>query len=672
MVLVRSGPMQIFVATALVVVAFLLRLLILPVDAKHPYCTFYPASILAFLWCGRIAGAWAVLLSLFFGYYVFSAPVFSLQPTFESVVAAALFSISTALIGWIVDRLAVALRVGARQQARLALDEERYRHVVQDQSEVICRYLADGTFTFVNDAFCRMFGGSADKYIGHAWHPMAHPDDIPDIQERLGTLSPTNPVVTIENRVYVSDGSLRWGQFVNRAFFNTSGALVEMQAVGRDITDRKLLEDALAQKTAALEDLYENAPCGYHSLDASGTYVKINATELSWLGATREEIVGKCSPLEFFTDEGRELFRRTFPTFKVTGRLEGLEFDLVGRHGVRRRVSLSATMITDPNRRLESRSVLFDITESHRLSQQVKALVAEQGAMLDNELVGIVRLVDRQVVWANRAVERMFGYGTDELIGQPTLWIYLDDASFERIGREAYPVLEEGGNYRGEMQFRRKDGRLFWANIYGTLVSPEKDESLWLIADVTNLKEREEQAHFLATHDALTGLPNRRGLDEYVAQAAQRAARAGTFVAAAYIDLDGLKAINDGSGHQTGDQVLLEVAQRMRQVLRDEDLLVRFGGDEFVMIVSDLPRPGDAMLMLKDLATTISEPIVVPGDRKVHVTASIGVAVYPVHCETPSELLKIADEAMFFAKERGGTQIFQFPIENERMPTPGG
>lgn len=110
----------------------------------------------------------------------------------------------------------------------------------------------------------------------------------------------------------------------------------------------------------------------------------------------------------------------------------------------------------------------------------------------------------------------------------------------------------------------------------------------------------------------------------------------------------------------------------MRQPLRDVDLLVRFGGDEFVMILPDLPRPGDAMLMLKDLATTIAEPIVVPGDRKLRVTASIGVALYPVHSETPSELLKVADEAMFFAKERGGTQIFQFPIDNEQIPAHSG
>lgn len=665
---VRSRPKQFVLATGVVGAAFLLRMALLPIDAKHPFITFYPAAILTFLWCGRAAGVWAVLLSILAGYFVFSAPYFSFDWSFDGAVAVAFFALTTSLIGWIINRLSEALRVNALQQTRLAMDEERYRTVVQDQTEAICRYLADGTFTFVNDAFCRLFGGTPDKYVGHVWQPVAHPEDIPAIQAKLATLSPTNPVVIIENRVFAGDGSVRWGQFINRAFFNDDGKLVEVQAVGRDITVRRHLEEALAEQAAALQDLYDHAPCGYHSLDASGTFVNINATELGWLGVSREEVIGKCTPLDFFTEEGREQFRRHFPVVKATGKIDGLEFDLVSRHGVERRVSLSATVLTSPDGQITTRSVFFDITESHRLKQQLAALVAEQHAMLDNELVGIVKVFGRQSVWTNRALERMLGYGPGELLGQSARLVYADDATFEKIGREAYPVLKSGGTYRAEVQVARKDGSLLWASIYGAMVSPETDESLWLFADVTNLKERQEHSHFMATHDALTGLPNRRVLVDRLTQAILRASRAGTFVAAVYIDLDGFKPVNDALGHEAGDMVLVEIAQRMRRLIREVDLVVRFGGDEFVMILPDLPRPDDAMLVLERLAATIAEPIVVLGDRRARVTGSIGVALYPLHSETPSELLKIADEAMFMAKEKGGSQIFRFPIESERLP----
>lgn len=664
----RSRRSQYLVASTLWLAGFLLRLVLLPLDAKHPFITFYPASILAFLWCGPLAGAGVVVLSALAGYFVFTPPPFTFAPTFDGAVAVLFFALSTSLIGWIVHRLSVTSRINEQQRDLLRIDEERYRTVVQDQTEVICRYKADGTFTFVNNAFCRLFGGTTEKYLGHAWQPVAFSDDVPAIRASLATLSPGNPVVTIENRVYAADGSLRWGQFINRAYFDQHGELVEVQAVGRDVTERKRLEEALADNVAALEDLYHHAPCGYHSLDASGTYVKINATELTWLGVTRDEVIGKCTPLDFFTEEGREQFRRTFPALKAAGRIEGLEFDLVSRQGVQRRVSLSATVLRGPNGEITTRSVFFDISESHRLKQQLAALIAEQHAMLDNELIGIVKLIDRQTVWTNRALERMLGYGAGELLGKPSRMIYPDDASFEKLGREAYPVLKAGGTFRTEIQLIRKDGSLFWAHMHGTLVSPDSNESLWLFADVTGLKEQQERAHHLATHDALTGLPNRRLLVDSLSQATLRASRSGTFVAAVYIDLDGFKPINDTHGHAAGDQVLVEIAQRMRLLIRNVDLVVRLGGDEFVMILPDLPRPDDAMLAVERLAASIAEPVVLAGSRTARVTGSIGVAIYPLHSETPDELLRVADEAMFVAKERGGSQIFRFPLDQEHAP----
>jgi PAS domain S-box-containing protein len=143
------------------------------------------------------------------------------------------------------------------KQAEFALreSEERYRKVVEDQTEVICRYLPDGTMIFVNEVYCRFFGKSEAELSGLSWHPVAHPDDIPMIEEKLSSLSPSNPVVTIENRVYAADGSEHWMQFVNRAFYGDDGKLQEIQSVGRDISARKLAEQELAASRAQLHAL---------------------------------------------------------------------------------------------------------------------------------------------------------------------------------------------------------------------------------------------------------------------------------------------------------------------------------------------------------------------------------------------------------------------------------
>jgi PAS domain S-box-containing protein len=136
----------------------------------------------------------------------------------------------------------------------LQASEKSYRTVVENQTEIITRFSADGKLLFVNDACCRTFGKSREELLGKHWSPDVHPDDLPLIEEKLALMSPDNPVVIIENRVGTGSGELRWMQFVNRGIFDSAGGLVETQVVGRDITKRKEALDAQyhAQKLDAL------------------------------------------------------------------------------------------------------------------------------------------------------------------------------------------------------------------------------------------------------------------------------------------------------------------------------------------------------------------------------------------------------------------------------------
>jgi PAS domain S-box-containing protein len=131
----------------------------------------------------------------------------------------------------------------------LRQSEQRYQGFLEDQIEIICRFKADNTVIYVNEAFCRLCGKSREELLGHKWNPVVHPDDIQMVIDKVNSVSPSNPIVHIENRIIASDGSVIWGQFVNRGIFNEHGELLEMQAVGRDITERKLIEQALQSES---------------------------------------------------------------------------------------------------------------------------------------------------------------------------------------------------------------------------------------------------------------------------------------------------------------------------------------------------------------------------------------------------------------------------------------
>ncbi len=149
--------------------------------------------------------------------------------------------------------------ITSRKQTEHALQEaeERYRAVVNDLTEIVCRFRADGTITFVNEVYCRFFGKTRDELLGGKWHPLVVPEDVPIIEDRLKLLSSSNSVVDVENRVISGSGKVHWMQFINHAFFDAAGRLIETQSVGRDITDRKQAEERIRQLAQHLETVRE-------------------------------------------------------------------------------------------------------------------------------------------------------------------------------------------------------------------------------------------------------------------------------------------------------------------------------------------------------------------------------------------------------------------------------
>jgi diguanylate cyclase (GGDEF)-like protein/PAS domain S-box-containing protein len=351
-----------------------------------------------------------------------------------------------------------------------------------------------------------------------------------------------------------------------------------------------------------------------------------------------------------------------YPLLILTG-LSTAEFYVHWRRHAIQLVSLAAFIMVV----LAGFSVLLARSRRANLDAlaRVAELAREQSAMLDNELIGIVKARDRTTLWMNKAMERIFGYRDDELLGQSSRLLHADDASHAALA-SAYASMAAEGHYRTQLQMRRKDGELIWIDLSGTLLSAT--DTLWLMADITPLKQSEDQIRHAALHDALTGLPNRMLLAQRIDSSLRAAAEQGKIVAVAMIDLDGFKAINDRHGHAAGDTLLVELAHRLKLGVRGHDTVARWGGDEFIVVLTGLDSCEHSRPTLQRLLVDLQRPVNIGASENAVVGASIGVAFFPADGTTNAQLISVADQRMFTAK-RGGRRRIVESESRERVAT---
>lgn len=261
---------------------------------------------------------------------------------------------------------------------------------------------------------------------------------------------------------------------------------------------------------------------------------------------------------------------------------------------------------------------------------------------------------DRPIIYVNPAFERITGFASEELLGRNCRFLQgsdRDQAAVEAI-RSA---LELDRDVRVTLRNYRRDGGLFWNDLHLTpLRSPDGQVThhVAIVNDVTEQRHYEDQLAYRATHDDLTGLPNRQLLLDRLEQAIRVADRDGSNVAVMFIDLDDFKLINDTLGHAAGDKVLRAVASRLLALVRDTDTVARFGGDEFVVL---LTGQGDATArnaVIERITHAVSQPILIDGTAHA-ITPSIGHASYPESGQTADMLLMRSDMAMYQAKRLG-------------------
>jgi diguanylate cyclase (GGDEF)-like protein/PAS domain S-box-containing protein len=255
----------------------------------------------------------------------------------------------------------------------------------------------------------------------------------------------------------------------------------------------------------------------------------------------------------------------------------------------------------------------------------------------------------------------MLGYAREELLGMDVKRIsHPEDRD---LTDEIRSQLRTGriGHFRVEKRYLRKDGSTVWVGLTTTVkraASGDPQYDIAVFEDITSRKHAEARIQHLATHDALTGLPNRVLFSQLLDREIESARRHRREFAVLFIDLDGFKAINDGDGHDAGDRLLQEISARLKDTLRSSDVVARLGGDEFVALLPELCDENEAGIVAGRILRAVVDPVAITG-RERRVTASIGISKYPDSACDARSLMKNADTAMYLAKQ-GGKNDFRF------------
>ena len=302
-----------------------------------------------------------------------------------------------------------------------------------------------------------------------------------------------------------------------------------------------------------------------------------------------------------------------------------------------------------------------DVTERLAIENAFHRAVQLQRLVFESAGEGIVLVQGGLIQHANQAFGDLVGVPSSRLLRQPLESFFEDRGGW----REIEDQLNELGNViRVERRIARSTGSTLWVGVTGRRVDPDLSGSnesatahesrcIWVLADISAQKQREAESWHQANHDLLTGLPNRRFLQDRLDQALALARREATQLAVLAVDLDGFKSINDRHGHGTGDAMLAEIASRLRAAIREPDTIARWGGDEFVLVLQDIASREAAETMAARVIACVAEPFR-HREHVFSVGASIGIAMCPEHGEHAAELIQSADLAMYAAKAGGG------------------
>ncbi len=403
---------------------------------------------------------------------------------------------------------------------------------------------------------------------------------------------------------------------------------------------------------------FEQAPVGIVHQDETGRYVRVNMRFAEMVGRDPEQLLGMHDHQLTHPDDrpsSGAIYRRLLAGDVRFGtvqkrylRADGSEFWS----------DVTISRVGDPGEDQLLISVIEDISHA-RQERERRALAA---TVFESSTEGII-ITDaaRRIRAINRAFVELTGFGEQDIIGQ-TIEVLQTDEHEQDFYQSIWSGVRRDAQWRGEIWLPQKSGGKFPALMNLTVVCDARDRVtsyVAVFADISHEKRTEAELDYLVHHDALTQLPNRRLFNARLEHTIQQAYRdPENHFSLLFIDLDDFKVVNDSLGHDAGDQLLIELAQRLSAAVRAEDTVARMGGDEFMVLLDGAGTFNEISSVVGKLLAAAQQPFQV-GPHEVFVSASIGVAIFPLDAEDGATLARNADVAMYRAKDKGKNR-FEF------------
>ncbi|MBN1472239.1 MAG: diguanylate cyclase [Syntrophaceae bacterium] len=523
------------------------------------------------------------------------------------------------------------------------------KDVTQEELFKACPAIISRAYRFPEIAACRILIGdhtySTDNFRQTQW---SQNKIIKVNGEPVGLVE----VCYLEERRQESEGPFLAEE---RSLFDTVAGILERYLEGKEA------QDALRTSEEKYKQLVEVFPETIFETNMKGDVTYANPYGLNQFGFTQDDIAKGINIFDYVTPDDRELVIERIQR-RINGDVNGyLEYNALKKDGSTfHALALSVPIIVE-GMVVGIRGFILDITERKRAEEAIKSSEAQVRLLLNSTAEGIYGIdIQSKCTFANPSCLNMLGYETmEQILGR----------NMHELAHHSYPdgnpmtidqcaimvAFHEGtGMHRDDEVFWRADGTNFpveyWS--YPQIVNSEIFGAVVTFIDITERKRTEETIKHLATHDLLTDLPSMRLAGDRLSRAIQMARRHKKAGAVMFIDLDGFKSVNDTLGHDAGDYVLKQVAQRLLSCVRETDTVARVGGDEFLIIATEIISAENVVQIAEKIIQTVSQPIIFHNQGAV-VNTSIGIALFPEHSEDMDTLIKLADEAMYKVKNAG-------------------
>jgi diguanylate cyclase (GGDEF)-like protein/PAS domain S-box-containing protein len=555
-------------------------------------------------------------------------------------------------------------------EARIAEREKDLRFFAENIPEAIVYVDLELGCTFVNNVFLKTRGFTREFALGK-FPPEVYPPEV------MATLQPhIDRAIAGEESAYerllpVGPNSGRWIRVRISPRRGEDGRVVGYYVVSTDINEIKLAQAEIEDKERQLRQVIDSVPTPMCYVDADTRYRYVNDAFLEYIGKPAEEVLGT-TVRDLL---GEERFAPLVAPLERVRAGEAVSVERLIRFadGRQRWMVVRITPRIADGKYLGYYSTTSDIHEQKVVEQELRRTNTILSAHFDNTPLAVIEWdTDLRIVrWSGQA-ETLFGWSAPEALGKrQDGWRHVYEEDAQAAARMIRDLVEGRTRHATSLHRNyRKDGSVIWVEWHNSALRDDSGRLVSILSlaqDVSSRIQAEERLQYMATHDGLTALPNTVLLNDRLEAALARAHRAKRHVGVMFLDLDHFKDVNDTLGHRVGDLLLKEVSRRIRATLRQSDVLARISGDEFVVVLEDLPDEGAPERVAHKILDEVRRPFTVEG-HEIHVSGSLGLALYPDDGKDAETLLKNADAAMYHAKElgRNGFRTFSHELGERR------